>query len=84
MYGFHSSDLEKNTDPHYKINMDINDLTIENYNYIAGDVATILYAFMVLFMGSATDLMNRKLVLCTSAFAWTLCTYLTSFCTTYR
>jgi MFS family permease len=46
---------------------------------MAGDFYTILYAFMVLFTGSLSDIFDRKLFLCGACFGWTACTYLSSF-----
>jgi len=83
MAKFTSSDPTKAEDPHYNIVMEVNNFTAENFNYIAGDVATIIYAFMVLFAGSATDLMNRKKVLLTCCFCWSLTIYLSSFATEF-
>ena len=47
---------------------------------MAGDPFTIIYAFMVLFSGSASDLLNRKTLICATAFGYTLAIYLSSFC----
>lgn len=66
-------------DPHYSIRDDLQDFSIDNYNFLVGDSFTIIYAFMVLFTGSASDLFNRKLLLCGSCFCWCTCMYLSSF-----
>jgi MFS family permease len=66
-------------DPHYSIRDGIPDFTVENYNILVGDSFTIIYAFMVLFTGSASDLFNRKWLLCGSCFGWCACMYLSSF-----
>jgi len=63
--------------------LDVKNFTAENFSYIAGDSATIIYAFMVLFAGSATDLLNRKAVLLTCCFCWSLTVYLSSFATEF-
>lgn len=70
-------------DPHYSISDDIKDFTAANYQTMAGDTFTIIYAFMVLFTGSLSDLYNRKMLLCGACFGWCLCTYLSSFCTSF-
>lgn len=64
---------------HYNIRDEIEDLTLENFGYLAGDFFTILYAFMVLFTGSASDIFNRKKLLLWTCFGWCICTYLSSF-----
>jgi len=65
--------------PHYNIRDDIDSLTPENFGYMAGDFFTVLYAFMVLFTGSASDIFNRKKLLLWTCFGWCVCTYLSSF-----
>jgi len=71
------------SDPFYTIRVDIPEFTPERYNYLAGDSFTIIYAFMVLFSGSASDLLNRKTLICASAFGYTLSIYLSSFATDF-
>jgi MFS family permease len=51
---------------------------------MAGDFYTIVYAFMVLFTGSLSDIFDRKLLLCGACFGWTACTYLSSFATSFH
>lgn len=46
---------------------------------MVGDSFTIIYAFMVLFTGTASDLLDRKLLLCGSCFGWCACMYFSSF-----
>jgi MFS family permease len=46
---------------------------------LAGDFFTILYAFMVLFTGSASDIFNRKKLLLWTCFGWCIATYLSSY-----
>lgn len=70
-------------DPHYSIRDAIPDFTPQNYQAMAGDTFTIIYAFMVLFTGSLSDLYPRKALLCTACFGWCLCTYLSSFATNF-
>ena len=70
-------------DPFYTIRSDIPEFTPERYNYLAGDPFTIIYAFMVLFSGSASDLLNRKTLICATAFGYTLSIYLSSFATDF-
>jgi hypothetical protein len=83
MFGFQTNN-DKNLNPHYNIRMDIPDLTPDNFSYIAGDAFTIICAFLTLFFGSASDLMNRKWVLCVCAFMWSLCTYLSGFANSFN
>jgi MFS family permease len=83
MFSYQSQD-EKMFNPHYSIRLDIQDLTPDNFSYIAGDAFTIISAFLTLFFGSATDLMNRKLVLCGSCAAWCILTYLSGFVTNFH
>lgn len=47
--------------------------------FLVGDFSTIVYALMVLFTGSASDLMNRKHLLLGSCFGWSACIYFCSF-----
>ena len=82
MYTF-ADDENKMYDPHYSIRDSIPDFTPANYQTMAGDTFTIIYAFMVLFTGSLSDLYNRKTLLCGACFGWCLCTYLSSFATTF-
>lgn len=63
----------------YNIRDDLESLTPENFGYLAGDFFTILYAFMVLFTGSASDIFNRKKLLLWTCFGWCVCTYLSGF-----
>ena len=67
-------------DPFYSIRIDIENFNHKNYELMVGDTFTIIYAFMVLLTGAASDVMNRKLLLCGSCFCWCLCIYLCSFC----
>lgn len=64
---------------HYNIRDEMDSLTPENFGYLAGDFFTILYAFMVLFTGSASDIFNRKKLLLWTCFGWCICTYLSGF-----
>lgn len=48
-----------------------------------GNTFTIIYAFMVLFTGSLSDLFNRKYLLCSASFGWCLATCLCSFATRF-
>ena len=82
MYTY-ADDENKMYDPHYSIRDAIPDFTPQNYQTMAGDTFTIIYAFMVLFTGSLSDLYNRKTLLCGACFGWCLCTYLSSFATTF-
>jgi MFS family permease len=84
MYGYQTQDQDKYEDPHYNIRNDIRDMNDNNFGHIAGDSFTIFYAFMVLLTGAASDLMNRKLLLLGSCFGWCLCTYLSSFVTSFN
>lgn len=59
-------------------------MTDANFGHIAGDSFTIFYAFMVLISGTASDLVNRKLLLLGSCFMWCMTTYLSSFCMTFN
>lgn len=83
MFTFASSE-EKMYDKHYSIRDDIPDFTNENYAMMVGDTFTIIYAFMVLFTGSASDLFERKMLLCGSNFGWCACMYLSSFATDFQ
>ena len=51
---------------------------------MVGDTYTIIYAFMVLFTGSASDVLDRKMLLCGSCFGWCSCMYLSSFATNFQ
>mmetsp|Transcript_11201 Transcript_11201/g.18842 ORF Transcript_11201/g.18842 Transcript_11201/m.18842 type:complete len:185 (+) Transcript_11201:285-839(+) len=82
MYSF-QGDEEKMSDPHYQIRLGVPDFTQERFADMVGDSFTIIYAFMVLFTGSISDLVDRNLLLGVSCFIWCLCTYLSSFCTTF-
>lgn len=64
---------------HYNIRDEIGDLTPENFGYLAGDFFTILYAFMVLFTGSASDIFNRKKLLLWTCFGWCIATFLSGY-----
>jgi MFS family permease len=74
-----AADFRAHENPHYNIRDDIDSLTPENFGYLAGDFFTVLYAFMVLFTGSASDIFNRKKLLLWTCFGWCVCTYLSSF-----
>ena len=84
MFTFVGSTEEKTYDVHYSIRDAIPDFTNENYAMMVGDTFTIIYAFMVLFTGSASDIFDRKLLLCGSNFGWCACMYLSSFCTDFQ
>lgn len=73
------ADFRKHEDSHYNIRDAMDSLTPENFGYLAGDFFTVLYAFMVLFTGSASDIFNRKKLLLWTCFGWCLCTYLSGF-----
>jgi hypothetical protein len=75
----YAANEEKMYDSHYSIRDDLTDFSVDNYNLLVGDSFTIIYAFMVLFTGSASDLFNRRLLLCGSCFGWCTCMYLSSF-----
>ena len=75
----YAANEEKMYDSHYSIRDDLTDFSVDNYNLLVGDSFTIIYAFMVLFTGSASDLFNRRLLLCGSCFGWCACMYLSSF-----
>ena len=66
-------------DEFYSIRVDIANFDNEKYELMVGDTFTIIYAFMVLFTGAASDVLNRKKLLCGSCFCWCLCIYLCSF-----
>lgn len=83
MYTFAASE-EKMYDPHYSIQNAIPDFNDEAYGSMVGDSFTIIYAFMVLFTGSASDLVDRKLLLCGSCFGWCACMYFSSFANTFK
>lgn len=83
MYTFAASE-EKMYDPHYSIRDAIPDFTDPNYGLMVGDAFTIIYAFMVLFTGTASDLVDRKLLLCGSCFGWCACMYFSSFATNFN
>ena len=76
---FNADDYRKIKNEHYNIRDDIEELTPDRFGYLAGDFFTVLYAFMVLFTGSASDIFNRKKLLLWTCFGWCLCTYLSSF-----
>lgn len=82
MYSFAVSQ-EKMQDPHYTIWVDIPDFTPENFTFMVGDYFSIIYAFMVLFTGTASDFYNRRTLLLGSCFGWCAALYLSSFCTTF-
>jgi MFS family permease len=63
----------------YSIRIAIENFDAKNYELMVGDTFTIIYAFMVLFTGAASDVLNRKNLLCGSCFCWCLCIYLCSF-----
>lgn len=88
MYTYQPNDFENNQnrtmDPHYSISTCLPDFTPENFQIMAGDFNTIVYAFMVLFTGSLSDLFERKLLLCGACFGWTACTYLSSYVINYH
>ena len=68
MYNFNSEDS------HYSIKEGVIDLANpDNYHYLFGDFNSILSAFMVLFSGSASDLVNRKYLLLSTSFGWCFC-----------
>lgn len=71
-------------DPHFSIQNAIPDFTDDKYGLMVGDSFTIIYAFMVLFTGSASDLVDRKLLLCGSCFGWCACMYFSSFATSFN
>lgn len=87
MFMYQTDDEDKNSEEHrhfFYISEDISDFTRENFSYIAGDAYSIIYAFLVLILGSATDLMNRKYVLCASCFGWCMTVYLSGFATSWN
>jgi len=71
--------MESLRNEHFNIRDDITTLTPDRFGYLAGDFFTVLYAFMVLFTGSASDIFNRKKLLLWTCFGWCFCTYLSSF-----
>ena len=84
MYSFQSEDIGKQANPHYCISSCLADFTSDNFGIMVGDFYTVVYAFMVLFTGSVSDVFDRKLLLCGACFGWTACTYLSSFATNFH
>ena len=84
MYSYYSEDPLKASNPAFNIRMDVAGFDTEAYNLLVGDPMALIYALMVLFTGSISDFVDRKLLLCGACFGWTLCTYLSSFATTYH
>lgn len=82
MYHFATTE-EVFQDPYFSIRAAVPDFTDEKFMEMTGDMATIIYAFMVLVTGSVSDLFNRKSLLCGSTFIWCLATYLSAFCSSY-
>ena len=84
MYTYYSDDPMKAMDVDFNIRMKVKDFDNEAYNFLVGDTMTFIYAIFVLFTGSLSDFIDRKLLLCVATFGWTLCTYMSSFCTNFQ
>lgn len=84
MYTYFSDDPLKQANSMYNIRMTIADFDNEAYALLVGDTMTLIYACFVLFTGSLSDFIDRKLLLCVSCFMWTLCSYMMSFCSTFN
>jgi len=72
---------EEDTKHHVRIALN---MSHEQFNQLTGDPYTILYAFMVLFTGSMSDLLDRKKLLLGTCFGWCVCTFLSGMVTTYE
>ena len=84
MYTYYSDDPLKAMDTGFNIRMKVKGFDNEAYNFLVGDTMTLIYAVFVLFTGSLSDFVDRKLLLCCAVFGWTLCTYMSSFCTDFQ
>lgn len=59
-------------------------MTPDQFHRLTGDPYTVLYAFMVLFTGSMSDLLDRKRLLLGTCFGWCACTFLSGMVTNYE
>ena len=79
MYAFYSEDHKKANDEAYNIRLAIKDFSYDNYCLLVGDTVQFIYAVFVLFTGSMSDFIDRKLLICVACFGWTICTYLSAY-----
>lgn len=84
MYTYQTEDAEKLQDADYNIRLAVNGFDNDAYALLVGDTMSLIGAVFVLFTGGLSDFIDRKMLLCVSCFFWTLCTYLSSFCTEFK